>query len=70
MLGTVFDLFVRSNRALARSEWRHGSRPHVAMRGLVEKHGGTMTAASEGEGLGSEFEVRLPLAVRRLATRG
>jgi len=28
---------------------------------LVEKHGGSVEARSDGPGLGSEFEVRLPL---------
>jgi signal transduction histidine kinase/CheY-like chemotaxis protein len=31
-------------------------------RGLVRQHGGSIVARSEGEGRGSEFEVRLPLA--------
>ena len=32
------------------------------MRGLVELHGGSISAASDGIGLGSRFEVRLPAA--------
>jgi PAS domain S-box-containing protein len=32
------------------------------VRGIVELHGGTVNAASEGAGKGSRFEVRLPLA--------
>jgi CheY-like chemotaxis protein len=31
------------------------------VRRLVQLHGGTVTARSEGRGLGSEFEVRLPI---------
>ena len=31
------------------------------VRRLVQLHGGTVTARSEGRGLGSEFEVRLPV---------
>ena len=31
------------------------------MRQLVELHGGTVTVVSEGAGLGSRFNVRLPL---------
>ncbi len=33
------------------------------MRSLVQLHGGTVTAASDGPGRGSEFTVRLPAAV-------
>jgi len=33
-------------------------------RGLVEMHGGTIHARSDGAGKGSEFEIRLPLAPR------
>jgi two-component system CheB/CheR fusion protein len=62
MLATVFDLFVQSNRTLDRSEGGLGV-GLTLVRGLVEKHGGTVTAASDGEGCGSEFEVRLPLAI-------
>jgi PAS domain S-box-containing protein len=60
MLGKVFGLFVQ------------GAQPSLASRGLglgltlvrrlVEMHGGTVEAHSEGSGRGSEFIVRLPLA--------
>jgi CheY-like chemotaxis protein len=33
------------------------------VRGIVELHGGTVSAASEGPGKGSRFEVRLPLSL-------
>ncbi len=34
------------------------------MKSLVELHGGTVAAQSKGEGTGSEFVVRLPLAAQ------
>ncbi len=37
---------------------------------LVEMHGGSVAASSGGSGEGSEFVVRLPLALRRGLTRG
>ena len=43
-------------------------RPGIGLslaRGLVEMHGGTIQARSDGPGKGSEFEIRLPLAPRR-----
>jgi signal transduction histidine kinase len=32
------------------------------VRGLVELHGGSVEAQSDGTGMGSEFRVRLPIA--------
>jgi len=61
MLETAFELFVQSNRTLDRSEGGLGV-GLTLVRGLVAKHGGTVCARSEGEGKGSEFEVRLPCA--------
>jgi PAS domain S-box-containing protein len=39
-------------------------------RGIMEAHGGTITAASEGLGQGSTFTVRIPLAPRPPAEQG
>jgi signal transduction histidine kinase len=59
MLPRVFDLFVQSEPFLARSEGGLGVGLTLA-RTLVELHGGSINAHSEGLGRGSEFVVRLP----------
>jgi signal transduction histidine kinase len=59
MLPRVFDLFVQSDPFLARSEGGLGVGLTLA-RTLVELHGGSINAHSEGSGRGSEFVVRLP----------
>jgi two-component system CheB/CheR fusion protein len=61
MLESVFDLFVQSSRTLDRSAGGLGVGLSL-VRSLVAMHGGTVTASSAGEGKGSEFVVRLPLA--------
>ncbi|HEU4408276.1 MAG TPA: chemotaxis protein CheB [Polyangiaceae bacterium] len=61
MIGSVFDLFVQSARTLDRSDGGLGV-GLTLVRSLVAMHGGTVSARSEGEGKGSEFVVRLPLA--------
>jgi signal transduction histidine kinase len=60
MLERVFDLHTQAERTLESS----GTGPGVGLalsRTLVELHGGSLTAASEGPGRGSEFIMRLPL---------
>jgi two-component system CheB/CheR fusion protein len=64
MLESVFDLFVQSNRTLDRAAGGLGV-GLTLVRSLVGLHGGTVVALSEGEGRGSEFVVRLPLAAER-----
>jgi len=61
MLESVFDLFVQSRSTLDRSAGGLGV-GLTLVRSLTAMHGGTVTAHSEGEGKGSEFVVRLPLA--------
>jgi two-component system CheB/CheR fusion protein len=61
MLDTVFDLFVQSHRTLDRAAGGLGL-GLTLVRSLVAMHDGTVTAHSDGEGQGSEFVVRLPLA--------
>lgn len=59
LLPHVFDLFIQGDRSLARSEGGLGIGLTLVRR-LVELHGGTVKAASDGLGCGSEFTVRLP----------
>ena len=57
----MFELFAQGNRTLARSEGGLGIGLTV-VRSLVELHGGSVSARSEGPGQGSEFFVRLEAA--------
>ena len=60
MLSSVFDLFTQVDHSLDRSNGGLGLGLTV-VRSLVEMHGGSVQAASEGLGKGSEFMVRLPI---------
>ena len=60
LLPRIFDLFVQSERPLARTQGGLGVGLTLA-RQLVEMHGGTISARSAGVGQGSEFTVRLPM---------
>lgn len=68
--GRVFDLFVQGPemRAYARGGLGIGL---TLVRRLVEMHGGTVDARSDGPGQGSEFVVRLPIRpVTKVASNG
>jgi PAS domain S-box-containing protein len=69
LLPKVFDLFVQGDRSLDRTEGGLGIGLTVVRR-LVEMHGGSVSASSGGLGEGSEFLVRLPLALGRGVARG
>ena len=60
MLIKVFDLFVQVDRSLERTQEGLGIGLALAKR-LVEMHGGTIAAVSDGPGTGSQFVVRLPV---------
>jgi PAS domain S-box-containing protein len=60
MLPRVFDLFTQVDRSLHRSQGGLGIGLSL-VRSLVELHGGSVEAHSEGVGKGSEFVLRLPL---------
>ena len=61
VLPRVFDLFVQEQQALDRSRGGLGLGLTI-VKNLVERHGGSVTARSDGAGHGSEFIVRLPAA--------
>lgn len=61
LITRVFDLFVQSERTLDRSQGGLGIGLSVVRR-LVEMHGGSVAAESEGPGRGSTFSIRLPLS--------
>jgi PAS domain S-box-containing protein len=63
----VFDMFWQVDRTLGRAQGGLGIGLTLVRR-LVELHGGTVEAQSEGIGKGSEFVVRLPLAGNALGT--
>jgi PAS domain S-box-containing protein len=60
-LADVFEMFTQLDRSLERSHSGLGIGLTLAKR-LAEMHGGTIEARSAGEGCGSEFVVRLPVA--------
>jgi PAS domain S-box-containing protein len=67
VLPRVFDLFSQADRTYHRAQGGLGI-GLTLVRTLVELHGGSVSAKSEGIGRGSEFTVRLPLGVE-LASR-
>jgi CheY-like chemotaxis protein len=56
----VFELFFQGKRSVDRAEGGLGI-GLALVKNIVELHGGTVEAFSEGRGRGSEFVVRLPL---------
>ena len=65
MLPSVFDHFVQERQALDRSQGGLGLGLAI-VRALVEMHGGSVVAASEGPGRGSEFTIRLPISEEKV----
>jgi CheY-like chemotaxis protein len=63
LLPKVFDLFMQGERRAGRSHEGGGIGLSLA-KNLVELHGGTISAHSEGSDMGSEFVVKLPLSSR------
>jgi signal transduction histidine kinase len=67
-LQTIFEMFSQVEAALSRSRGGLGI-GLCLVKQLVEMHGGRIEARSEGPGKGSEFVVRLPIAVEQFHTR-
>jgi signal transduction histidine kinase len=61
MLSRVFDIFVQLDQRLERTEGGLGV-GLALVKNIVEMHGGTVRAASDGPGRGSRFTVELPIA--------
>jgi PAS domain S-box-containing protein len=67
MLSRIFDMFTQADSSLERSHGGLGIGLTLSQQ-LVEMHGGTIEAFSEGSGKGSEFVIRLPVAAEAAAT--
>jgi CheY-like chemotaxis protein/two-component sensor histidine kinase len=65
VLGRVFDTFAQSRQSIDRSDGGLGLGLAI-VKGIVDAHGGTVSASSDGPGCGSVLEVRLP-AMRAMA---
>jgi len=68
-LSLVFDRFRQADSSITRASGGLGLGLAI-VRHLVEVHGGTVEAESEGEGKGSRFTVRLPCKEARDAAEG
>ena len=61
-INTIFELFAQAENAIGRAQGGMGI-GLALVRNLVELHGGSVVARSDGIGKGSEFELRFPLTV-------
>jgi signal transduction histidine kinase len=68
MLPRVFELFMQVDGSPNRAHGGLGI-GLTLVKSLVELHGGSVEARSDGPGMGSEFVVRLPLAAQATAAR-
>jgi signal transduction histidine kinase len=69
MLESIFEPFTQGDFSLHRARGGLGLGLAV-VKGLVEQHGGRVSAHSAGLGRGSEFVVRLPLSAESAAASG
>jgi signal transduction histidine kinase len=63
LLPRIFDLFVQEDQSLERTHGGLGI-GLTLVRNLIELHGGTIQAYSNGPGQGSEFVMRLPVLIK------
>jgi signal transduction histidine kinase/CheY-like chemotaxis protein len=68
MLSWIFEPFVQVDRSLERTQGGLGIGLTLVKR-LIELHGGSVTAHSDGPGTGSVFTVRVPVAVEAAVAR-
>jgi PAS domain S-box-containing protein len=68
VLDRLFEPFVQVQATMDRSKGGLGL-GLALVKGLIELHGGTVAARSEGLGKGAEFEVRLPLEANQQRIR-
>lgn len=66
MLDRVFEMFTQVDRSLEKTTGGLGIGLSL-VKGLLEMHGGTVEAKSDGEGMGSEFVIRLPVVTSVVA---
>jgi signal transduction histidine kinase len=64
LLERIYDLFSQGDRSIDRQHGGLGIGLTIVKR-LVEMHGGTVQARSDGPGTGSEFAVRFPLLLEK-----
>jgi signal transduction histidine kinase len=69
LLPSIFDMFMQGERTLDRAEGGLGIGLTLVRR-LVELHGGTVTASSDGIGHGSTFTVQLPRVLEETVASG
>jgi signal transduction histidine kinase/CheY-like chemotaxis protein len=69
VLPRIFDAFEQGQRSITRRFGGLGLGLAIS-KAILELHGGSLTAASEGHGRGSAFTVRLPLAAEAARAAG
>ncbi len=62
MLDRVFEMFTQVDQTLEKTSGGLGIGLSL-VKGLMQLHGGTIEAMSDGDGMGSEFVLRLPVVV-------